>query len=133
MIILNNPIDSSEIAGSEFHVVPVDNLQNYDLVGTTYHRRKRGETFVTVRRWFLVEIEKLKSGDYEVSVEVHDQQFVNPVAPSTAGPPSETQMQELDRIFEKPDFDPIFPWIDDEAEKWLHEWNEENPPTNLLS
>lgn len=132
MVILGPPIDSDEVAGGEFHVDPVDDMQEYDLVGTTFHRGRSVDMFVTIRRWFLVNLEKLDSGGYDVSVDVHDQQFVNPIAPSSAGQPQNTNKQILEKTFGPPDFDPVFPWIEDDISFWLRDWNDENPPTELM-
>ncbi|WP_394743164.1 hypothetical protein [Natronococcus roseus] len=117
---------------SKFDEDPVEDMTEYDLTGTEFYREKTKEQYITVRRWFLVELEKLDSGDYNAFVEVHDQQFTNPYFPASSGRSVETKVTELESTFEKPNYDTIFRWVDDDVSVWLTEWDEQNPPTELL-
>ena len=132
MILLDKPVDDSEIDSPVPSALPVEDMTEYDLTGTEFYKDTIDDLKVTVRRWFLVRTEKLDSGDCRVFVEVHDQKFLHPYGHSTAPPVNEIRVQELEKEFEKPDYDSVLPWVKDEITKWLSEWDEDNPPVDLL-
>lgn len=112
---------------------PVEDMSKYDFQGTTFYRSSEGKMKCLVRRWFLVNVAELEDGDYQSSVEVYDQQFLNPYGHSASGPVTDTKIRKLEQRLEEPGSDiPPFVWIEQDLSLWLTEWDEQNPPAELL-
>lgn len=98
-MLLDTPTDKSEIDDkiTGLDVGPVENLTKWDLTGTVFYRTSTEESRATVRRWFLVNIERLDSGDAKAEVEVYDQLFRGIASLGPVGPPTATDQQTLEK------------------------------------